>query len=100
MWISPKRLNDYFVALLTKLKLPASRKENGSTLHSLRHFFETFCVNADIPQRAVDAWLGHRSDQSMAAVYYKLSDSDSASFMEKVPFGTGIPAANAGDMEV
>ena len=69
-------------------------------MHSLRGFFETHCVNAGIPQRVIDTWLGHRSDQSMAAVYYKLSDVDSQRFMEMVPFGTGIPAADAGPMEV
>lgn len=98
-WINPKRLNEDFIELITKLKLPASRKENGFTIHSLRHFLETFCVNTGIPQRVIDTWLGHRSDQSMAAVYYKLSDADSQAFMERVPFGTGTPAANAGNME-
>ena len=34
--------------------------------------------------------------QEHAAVYYKLSDADSQSFMAKVPFGTGAPAADAG----
>ena len=66
------------------------------SIHSLRPFFETFTVNAGIPQRVIDTWLGHRSDTSMAAVYYKLSDADSRSFMAKVPFGTGGPAADAG----
>jgi hypothetical protein len=32
----------------------------------------------------------------MAAVYYKLKDEESQSFMTKVPFGTGKPAADAG----
>jgi hypothetical protein len=31
----------------------------------------------------------------MAAVYYRLSDDDSQSFMESVPFGTGAAAADA-----
>ncbi|MDB5306859.1 MAG: hypothetical protein JWO38_1061, partial [Gemmataceae bacterium] len=38
------------------------------------------------PQRVIDTWLGHRSDKSMAAVYYRLRDEDSQSFMAKVPF--------------
>jgi integrase len=58
-------------------------------VHSLRHFFETFTVNTGIPQRVIDAWLGHRSDKSMAAVYYRLRDEDSQSFMGKVLFGPG-----------
>jgi integrase len=65
-------------------------------VHSLRHFFEIFTVNAGVPQRAIDAWLGHRSDQSMVAVYYRLRDEDSQAFMRKVPFGTGEPVADAG----
>jgi integrase len=65
-------------------------------IHSLRHFFETFTVNAGVPQRAVDAWPGHHSDKSMAAVYYRLRDEDSQAFMAKVPFGAGEPAADAG----
>lgn len=36
----------------------------GFVIHSLRHFFETFAVNAGIPQRVIDTWLGHRSDKS------------------------------------
>ena len=69
-------------------------------VHSLRHFFETFTVNTGIPQRVIDAWLGHRSDKSMAAVYYRLRDEDSQSFMGKVPFGTGEPAADTGKEDV
>ena len=61
-------------------------------MHSLRHFFETFTVNAGTPQRVIDTWLGHRSDRSMASVYYKLSDTDSQKFMTQVPFGPGQQA--------
>jgi integrase len=68
----------------------------GLAIHSLRHFFETFCANAGIPQRAVDTWLGHHSDKSMAAVYYRLRDEDSQAFILRVPFGAGEPAADAG----
>ena len=53
----------------------------------MRHFFETHCVNSGIPQRVIDTWLGHRSDKSMAAVYYRLSDTESQAFLGKVPFG-------------
>jgi hypothetical protein len=77
------------------VRLPVGR-EAGFVVHSLRHFFETFTVNAGVPQRVIDTWLGHRSDKSMAAVYYRLRDEDSQAFMTKVPFGTGSPAADAG----
>jgi hypothetical protein len=45
----------------------------------------------------VDAWLGHSSDKSMAANYYKLTDEESQRFMDEVAFGTGMPAADAGE---
>ena len=83
--INVKRLNEQFTRLVDRLGMPVGR-ESGFVIHSLRHFFETFTVNAGIPQRVIDTWLGHRSDKSMAAHYYKLSDSDSKSFMAKVPF--------------
>ena len=93
-WISTHKLNERFAALLTLLKLPVGR-ESGFTVHSLRHAFETICINSGIPQRVVDAWQGHASDRSMGAVYYRLSDDDSQKFMQQVPFGTGTSAADA-----
>lgn len=92
--ICTKKLNDRFLRLLKRLKLPTGR-ENGFTIHSLRHSFETICVNAGIPQRVIDTWLGHASDKSMAAVYYRLSDEESQKFMERVPFGASVSAAVA-----
>jgi integrase len=93
--INIKRLNEQFQRTVDRLGQPSGR-ETGFTLHSLRHFFETFTVNAGIPQRVIDTWLGHRSDKSMASVYYRLSDEESQLFMSRVPFGTGLPAADAG----
>lgn len=97
--ISVKRLNEQFTRLVGRLGMPVGR-ESGFVVHSLRHFFETFTVNAGIPQRVIDTWLGHRSDKSMAAHYYKLSDGDSQSFMRKVPFSVTAPATEAGNKEV
>ena len=96
--INVKHLNEDFLALLAKARLPVGRKA-GFTLHSLRHTFETVCVNANIPQRVVDNWLGHQSDRSMASIYYRLSDQESMRFMSKVPFGNGEPAASAGQCD-
>lgn len=93
--INIKRLNEQFTRLVERMGMPVGRV-SGFVVHSLRHFFETFTVNAGIPQRVIDTWLGHRSDKSMAAVYYRLRDEDSQAFMRKVPFGTGTPAADAG----
>ena len=94
--ISTKHLNEDFLVLLKQLGLPAGRY-GGYTIHSLRHSFETICVNGGIPQRVIDTWMGHWSDRSMAAHYYRLADNESQSFMKKVPFGTGKPAADAGN---
>ena len=97
--ISAKKLNDRFRTTLKALKMPTGR-EAGYVIHSLRHSFETICINAGIPQRVVDTWLGHTSDRSMAAVYYRLSDEESQRFMKQVPFGTSVSAANADEERV
>jgi integrase len=95
-WISTKHLNEDFLKLLMATGVAAGRKKGGFSIHSLRNSFETICVNAAIPQRVVDTWLGHRSDRSMASIYYKLSDADSQAFMLKVPLGIGKSAADVG----
>ena len=79
-WINTKKLNDRFASRLKTLNLPTGIK-NGYVIHSLRHSFETICVNGGIPQRVVDAWLGDTSDRSMAAVYYRLGALGSTSFL-------------------
>jgi integrase len=76
--------------LYRKLGMPIGR-EAGYTLHSLRRFFETFCVNARVPQRAVDVWMGHRSDRSMGAIYYSISSTESQAMMADVPFRLETP---------
>ncbi len=94
--ISTKRLNEDLLKILKELNIPAGRN-GGFTVHSLRHSFEAINVNAGIPQRVVDTWMGHQSDRSMASIYYRLSDVESQKFMKKVPFGTGKSAADAGN---
>jgi integrase len=66
-------------------------REAGYTLHALRRFFETFCVNSRVPQRAVDVWMGHRSDRSMAVIYYSISETESQAMMASVPFRLTSP---------
>ncbi len=85
-WINPKKLNERFLGVAERVGLHTGRDALGYTLHSLRHFFETHCVNQGIPQRVIDTWMGHQSDRSMAAVYYHLSDEDSQAFMQQVNF--------------
>lgn len=96
-WVNPKRLNDDFLKILRRLGIPAGRAEDGFTVHALRRFFKTFTVNARIPKPVVDVWQGHHGDRSVSAQYYKLDDQASQRFMLEVPFGTGEPAADAGD---
>jgi integrase len=93
-WISPKKVNDAFQRIADGIGLPTGRRRNGYTVHSLRHFFETFTVNSRIPQRVVDTWMGHRSDRSMGAVYYTLADAESQRFMNEVPFSFGADSSD------
>ena len=58
--INVKHLNEDFKQILTNLNLPVGRDE-GFTLHSLRRFFRTTAVNASVPERVVDLWIGHRN---------------------------------------
>jgi len=95
-WINPKRLNEDFLKILEKLDIPAGRKTGGFTVHSLRHFFKTHCINCGVPKPVVDTWQGHKIDMSVGAQYYKLSDVDSQRFMKMVSFDTGEPAADVG----
>jgi integrase len=90
--LSAKHANDTFQRIARELGMPVGR-EAGYTLHALRRFFETFCVNSRVPQRAVDVWMGHRSDRSMAAIYYSISDSESQAMMANVPFSLKPPAS-------
>ena len=92
--ISAKHLNEDFQAIANRLGMPVGR-EAGYTLHALRRFFETFCVNTGSPQRAIDVWMGHHSDKSMGAIYYSLSDSESQALMTKVPFSLDTDASKA-----
>ena len=57
---------------------------------------ETYALNNEVPQRAVDIWQGHTGDKSMSTVYYSLSDEESQKFMKGLPFGI-IPNLNPED---
>ncbi len=85
-WMNPQKLNERFVEAAENLGLPAGR-ENGLTIHSLRHFMETHALNHGVPRRAVDIWLGHTGGKTMSAVYYSLSDDESQNFMKRLPLG-------------
>ncbi|TWT64006.1 tyrosine-type recombinase/integrase [Rubinisphaera italica] len=84
--INPKNLKVRVQATARQFGIPVGQKSNGLVLHSFRHFFETHAVNSGIPQKAIDSWMGHKSDHSMGAVYYQLSDAQSQKFMQDINF--------------
>jgi integrase len=94
--MNTKRLNEDFLTILKEFGIAAGKKD-GFTIHSLRSFFKTFCINAGVPREVVDIWQGHAPDRSASAGYYKLSDEDSQISMKKVAFATGEPAADTGN---
>lgn len=52
----------------------------------------TAAVNAGVPERAVDLWLGHEADKkAVQAVYYHMTAEQSQAFIQKVPFGDRSP---------
>jgi integrase len=94
--IAPRKINKQFQKAAAAMGLPVGLKDNGYTIHSLRHFFETFAVNSRIPQPVVDIWMGHQGVQSMGKVYYELADEESQRFMRDVPFSLGVGASESG----
>lgn len=84
--LSTKTLHARFVKLAGSLGLPTGRG-TGYVVHSLRHFFETRCVNGRVPQVVVDRWMGHRPNGAMGDLYYALDDAQSRTFMAEVKFG-------------
>ena len=93
-WINTKRLNTDFVAVVKKLGLPAGR-ENGLTIHSLRHFFKSFCLSHGVPREYVDARQGHQGIRTASDLYVHTFDVDSQRLIRDVPFGKGMTAADA-----
>lgn len=72
--------------LAARCGIRTGRRDDGIVVHSLRHFFETQCVDAGTPQFVVDAWMGHAGHAQMGRHYYGLTDEKSKQFMTKVQF--------------
>ena len=87
--ISAKRLNERFKTAVSRAGY------GGFTLHSLRHFFNAYLINAGVPERAVKTWMGH-ADRCMTAVYYHLCDEDARRLMDCVSFDGLIASAALG----
>ena len=86
-----RQLTIDFQRIAKSLKLPIGRADEGLVLHSFRHFFETECVNAGVPQLMIDRWMGHTGGKSMASVYYAIRDKESQAFISRLPFGRLLP---------
>jgi integrase len=84
--VSMKRANDDLQKLVRTLGFPVGRKDNGIVLHSLRHYFETQCVDSGVPQFVVDVWMGHVGQRAMGRTYYGLTDVKSQDYMKQVRF--------------
>jgi integrase len=52
-------------------------------LHSLRHYFCSWCANAGVSERVLMTWLGHGSS-AMVKRYYHLCDDEAQSQMKKL----------------
>jgi integrase len=85
-FINVKHLNEDLQKLAKTLRIPTGRKSNGLTLHAMRHYFETQCVDSGVPQFVVDAWMGHAGHASMGRAYYGLNDAKSQAYMKQVKF--------------
>jgi integrase len=67
-------------------KFPSHEDEIGfkdGRLHSLRHFFCSFCAHSQVPEQVVMRWLGHR-DSKMVRRYYHLHDEEAQRQMLKL----------------
>lgn len=93
--ISTTDLNIEFMELARSIGMRVGN-ENGLTAHSLRHFFERHCVHNRIPQKVIDAWMGHVGKREMSSEYFDLSDAESQNFMLDLPFSAPVPATDVG----
>ena len=84
-------------ALAKSVNVKVGHRDEGLVVHSLRHFFETFCINSRIPQPVVDAWMGHAGHQGTGALYYQLSDAESQKFIKQVPFEMKSATSSKGE---
>ncbi len=78
--INTKKLNEYFKAAAARAGI------RGFTVHGLRHFFKTHCINNKVPREIVDRWQGH-ADGSVSGGYYHLQREESQKQMNRIPFG-------------
>ena len=85
--VNPRDENEWFQALAKRCGFTVKRENGGLTLHALRRFFKTHCLNAGVPKPLVDAWMGHVDSKSMDAFYYDCTPDAARAWMAKVNFG-------------
>jgi integrase len=82
--INPRTINTDFKSIAESLGLTVGRENQGLTLHALRRFFKTTCMDAGVPKPLVDLWMGHHSKDNIDNHYYHTDKA--AEWMAKVPF--------------
>jgi len=54
------------------------------TLHSLRHYFATQCLNAGIAEKVTTAWLGHHDSKVAKEIYQHIKSDFESEQIEKL----------------
>jgi integrase len=83
--INDKHVNERLKKIASELGMKTGRVD-GFTFHSLRRFFETHCVNAGIPQKVINRWMGHDSIRETSDYYFTLTDDESQKKMRLLRF--------------
>jgi integrase len=83
--VNPRDVNEQFQQLAAQCGFAVGRNAGGLTVHALRRFFKTFCLDSGVPKPMVDFWMGHRNQQDMDTFYY--DPQKSKEWMERMPFG-------------
>jgi integrase len=84
--LNVRQINEDLQELAKSLGIPVGREKDGLVFHSLRHYFETQCVDSGVPEYVVDAWMGHAGRKAMGRSYYGRRDVQSQQYMRKVNF--------------
>jgi integrase len=83
--VNPRDANEVFQKLAVLCNFAVGRKDKGLTLHALRRFFKTFCLDSGVPAAMVNYWMGHTDQDSMDFFYY--DPRKSKEWMQRMPFG-------------
>jgi integrase len=79
-------IRDVQTPLAARFPAPADPDEPGfadGTPHSFRHYFASAAAHLNLPERLVQAWLGHQ-DSKMVSWYFHLHSDESKTQMTKL----------------